>query len=591
MANNPPDAPRNEDARRAPGPKPTSKEVYPDLSDRHASADWQFERNRLYVAVLALLYRHFDFDSKGEFARVSDDWDPATPANIQLHCKAFELGERFPGINLEKLRVLAVFGWLLNRNMTDPSMGRRPDGRPSQGEYWLAFVNNPDGQGGQRARDEILRIAPRFIEALTEAVKHYNANRELYEKVFSVLKEVGAAPADSGSGNVVVESIYAAQLTAVVERLSEQRVSPDAPQIRLLIVNAINQTVSTTSGGARGTGIDVDLPDLDSELSVEIEADNVRSLSVLYFSAQLEDMRLYSTADQIAFLFQQGELPLSRGGAGDLIYDYLKTTYQRLTEVDRRGLYARSFGFAQGGIDQVAPNKEFNDLWLRALASVSAYSRSRPQDLRVGNQQLINLAVRDGGERVTHMQVFKDLRDLAVNLSGHGFGMSHYAALELQDTIKKLRTMLSHADLLAAFGVRDYFQLIERVSQMYLNSNVNSLRSRVMAQSGSKIIQWLADHSPLLASPRPPRADVLTDAALVDNVEKWISATGTNSDTLTRFSQPVPVASQQALPGLRGMRALTSPAESALSNLDHMMSNMGAAVLPGRASTIKPPEA
>lgn len=572
---------------RSTGPARSGREVYPDLHDRHASREWQEERYRLYVATLALLYRHFDFDNEGVFGKVADDWDPATPARFTVHCKPWELGAKAHGVDLDKLRVLAVIGWLLNRNLSDPTMGRRPTGRPTQGEYWLSFVNAPEESGGERPQDEVVRIAPRFIEALTEAVKHYNSHRELYERVFSVLKEVGAAPADSASTGTVIESIYCAQLTAVVERLAEQRVSPDAPQIRLLIVNAVNQTVSTTSGGTRGAGIDVDLPDLDSELSVEIEADNVRSLSVLYFSAQLEDMRLYAIADQIAFQFQQGELPLSRGGAGDLLYDYLKTTFQRLTEVDRRGLYARSFGFAQGGVDQVTPNAEFNDLWLRALASVSAYSRNRPQDVRTGSGQLINVSVRDRAESVTHMQVFKDLRDLAVNLSLHGYGMSHYAALELQETIKKIRTMLSHADLLAAYGVRDYFQLIERASQMYLSSNVNTLRSRVMAQSGSKIIQWIADHSAILASPRPPRADVLTDATLVDNVEKWISATGTTGDMLHRFSQPVPVAAQQGLPGLRGMRALTAAVEGAATNLDHLMSGMtGAATV--RSPNTKP---
>lgn len=578
MANSSPES-------KSAGPSPNSREVYPDLYDRHASHEWQYDRFRLYVAALALLYRHFDFDNQGVFGKVSDDWDPSTPAKFTVNCGPWELGQKAPGVHLDKLRVLAVVGWLLNRNLSDPSMGRRSDGRPSQGEYWVSFVNNPDGRaaGGPRSVEEILRIAPRFIEALTEAVKHYNSHRELYERVFSVLKEVGAAPADSGQSTIILESIYAAQLTAVVERLAEQRVSPDAPQIRLLIINAINQTVGTTTSGSRGTGIDVELPDLDAELSVEIEADNVRSLSVLYFSAQLEDMRLYATADQIAFLFQQGELPLSRGGAGDLIFEFLKTTYKRLTEVERRGLYARSFGFAQGGVDQVAPNVEFNDLWLRALASVSAYHRGRPQDVTaIGGGQLINLMVRDRNDTMTHMQVFKDLRDLAVNLSSHGYGMSHYAALELQDTIKGLRNMLSHGDLLAAFGVRDYFQLIERVSQMYVGSTVNTLRSRVMAQSGSKIIQWLADHSPILASPRPPRAEVLTDPVLVDNVEKWISATGTSGDTLLRFSQPVPVASQQTIPGLRGMRALTQSVEGAVHDLDQMISKVGAAVQPGR---------
>ena len=186
--------------------------------------------------------------------------------------------------------------------------------------------------------------------------------------------------------------------------------------------------------------------------------------------------------------------------------------------------------------------------------------------------------------RLPMMQVFKSTRDLSINLSLHGFAMAHYSAVELQQTIMQIRNMLSHPDVLSAFGVRDYFQLIERVSRMYMNSDVNTMRQRVMAQSGSRIIQWLADRSEVLASPNMPSSSMFMDPELNANVERWLAVTGTAGTVIDQYSEPVATPAQSTIPSLQFMRGAMRSVEHSLNSLEH------AASAPA-PSTVAPAEA
>jgi hypothetical protein len=111
--------------------------------------------------------------------------------------------------------------------------------------------------------------------------------------------------------------------------------------------------------------------------------------------------------------------------------------------------------------------------------------------------------------------------------------------------------MLSHPDVLSAYGVNDTWQLVERVSGLYLGGSVNSVRQRTLATAGSQIIGWLADHQPDLADPGGD-IDFFAHAqrGLVDNVEKWLAVTGTDDQATSKFFEPVSLAQQPTIPNL-----------------------------------------
>src|SRR5207244_523461 len=135
-------------------------------------------------------------------------------------------------------------------------------------------------------------------------------------------------------------------------------------------------------------------------------------------------------------------------------------------------------------------------------------------------------------DRALAEQPHKAGRDLAVNLSLHGYGVAHFAAQELRGRIEEILDMLSSAEILAAYGVRDVWQLVERVSTIYLGGALNGVRYRTTAQSGGQIILWLADHANILASVADPSSATLNQlfrdtgpTGIQVPVERWLAVT------------------------------------------------------------------
>lgn len=328
--------------------------------------------------------------------------------------------------------------------------------------------------------------------------------------------------------------IFARQLAEVVRRLRELGVRFDDPQLHIKFLNAF-QIVLGGSVAQRAAQIKIELPDLEQNVQADIVRDNLDATAMLYMAAHLEDAKLFATYEIIASQFLHGEVPMIRSEAGGDIYRFIKEAPTRFTENERRGLYARTFGFAQGSAEEGMPNSQFSDLWIRFISAVSVLVREEGAYVR---------------KAITAQQVFKNARDLAVNLSLHGYGVVYFAAVELQALVSSTLKTLAQPEVLQAYGVNDVWQLVERVSALYLGGTVNTVRQRTLAQAGGHIIQWLAAKTPLLVQPNGT-LDVSKETALVSNVERWLAVTGTDSGVTLKYAEPVSLPSQQTIPNLQ----------------------------------------
>ncbi len=362
--------------------------------------------------------------------------------------------------------------------------------------------------------------------------------------------------------------IYAKQLAEVTRRLREQGVLDSDPQLYSKFQNAF-QIVLGGAVAQRASQISIDLPDIENDVQADILPDNVNATRALYFAAQLEELKLFAVADKVADQFQTGMIPLTRSAGGEAIYRYIREAINRFTENERRSIYARCFGFAQGSVDEPMPNREFNDLWIRFLSAVS-YLRQLQNSMQP--------------QVVTQSQIFKNARDLAVNLSLHGYGIAHFAAVELQDLLKNILKMLSYPDVLQAYGVLDVWQLVERVSALYLGGAVNSVRQRTLASAGSTIIGWLAKKQSILRG-ATGNLDVGHDEELGQAVERWLAVTGTVEDAVQKYSEPVSIATQPTIPTLSlasipdalSMLGRQNGAQAALQGVSGLVPNVGKA--------------
>ena len=225
------------------------------------------------------------------------------------------------------------------------------------------------------------------------------------------------------------------------------------------------------------------LPDLEEHNDQEIVADNIRASQAIYAAALLEELKAFQVVDRLVEHFQQGILPVGRGRVGRSLFKYWKNAPSRLAESDRRQLHARALGLP-GGEVEVVPNQEFNDLWMRFLASVASLSREQTTG-----------SATSSSESVEQENIKAAARKLAANLSLHGYGWAGFAAIELQEQIAEVTKLLSANEVLAAYGAQDMWQVIEQVAVKELGGARSSVRYRTMLTSGTTIIAWLAKNS------------------------------------------------------------------------------------------------
>lgn len=223
---------------------------------------------------------------------------------------------------------------------------------------------------------------------------------------------------------------------------------------------------------------------------MEIIADSIRAIQIIHNAAILEELRLFAVADRVVEHFLTGLLPVGRGPAGERLDRYWKERPERLAEAERRQLYSRALGLGSGADSDPTANRELEGLWLRFVSAVSALDEAR----------------------VARM-------DLARNLSLHGWGGTTFAAARLADQVRDAVDLLSDPEIGQAYGARDMWQVVERVSHLYLGAVSNVSRQRSRLEAGHHILEWLADSA---AVPEPD----LADESLVNAAERWLAVHG-----------------------------------------------------------------
>jgi hypothetical protein len=534
-----------------------NKELYPDIFDSNLTggerAPANVARKRLYLAVRHLLREYFGIT--GGNGSVPAPGDPPNrmaikPADFPRNFGAPD-ADMFTKVTADKVRFVAVYGHLLMSGYSDPSQGRLERGTSGTGDIvlkenaWKPEAKHPHAVGEDYGVEFgppgpfRVHIVPAFVDQFTKAVQKYNASAGLYEQVFRRLREEGRGPVNGGYADTEISSKQVAEVT---ERLINEGISSTDPHIVRHVINALSQSLGGVVDAHPST-LSIDLPDLDAGTTVEIIPDNVLATSGIYYSAQLEEMKLYASMERIVEHFATGMLPISRGRAADRIYQWIKKTPERISEIERRGTYGRVLGMAMGGATDMLPNREFIDLWVRFVSTVS---------------QKIREAYSDERQQVSAEQIHKAGRDLAVNLSLHGYGWAHPAAIEMQQIARQVIDVINEPEVLTAYGVKDRWQLVDRVSTLYLGGSVNGVKHRTMAATGAEIIKWLANNHAILASGQTSRLQLLVAAGqptddfvrLAEWCERWLAVTGTPDAQAEANTDPVDLQQQYTVPML-----------------------------------------
>ena len=436
----------------------------------------------------------------------------------------------------------------------------------------------------------------RFVRKVTEARGEYDENRLLFDQAFRQFTprfqvtlqsqidkgfvsdnaigciEPDVSVASRGStpditweplSTSMVFALSAKTIAMIVRKLAADGISPNDPWLSSRMDNAFNTLTGMVDGGSP-SAIEIMLPDLEEAVDVEIVKENLYAIQAIYFSYQLEEMRMFQVVEKIVELFRQGLLPLGKGSVGDYLFNYFKTSAERITEGERRDLYLRAFGAPGGNPNAGDPNRDFNELWMRFISAVSSFAR------QISVERILRNSVPMG---VNQELVRKAARDLGTNLSRNGYGIAYFAATELQQTILKFRDVLMDPDLRNAFGARDMWQVIDQVNVNYLGGAKNTQRYRTQSRAGAIIIRWVANNTQRLANISGPVLSIdaisnpqlqisaaghnptvdPTDWDLVNACEQWLAVAGVQDTNVEQYSQPIEAPTMTSRPPMDNM--------------------------------------
>lgn len=243
--------------------------------------------------------------------------------------------------------------------------------------------------------------------------------------------------------------------------------------------------------------------------------DTLRVVQVIWFAAALEYAPVFAAVDRMVVMFRAGTLPVRKGSASALLYEYWGERDERLSVAARSRLFARAFGIGGVPAAGVVPNRAFPELWLALLAAAHRRSRSTP-------------AV----PLIERPEVRAAARELAANLARNGTGMARPAAA-LHEHIQQALALLADPDVRRAFGARDAWQLVDRIAVRYLGGARNAARYRTLANAGSTVIGWLARHAGALngtAGAADTARPFPSDAEFVAAIEAWLGAAGADAE-------------------------------------------------------------
>ena len=412
---------------------------------------------------------------------------------------------------------------------------------------------------------------PRFAnlsKAFYAAIGEAGAMEDLAMLVLPLLAQEGDSRADDKIPGIV----DAEEFARVMRALARSGVTADEPQLRRIINDELDKLQGRGDDNAANI-LGIDLPDLEDAADAGIVPDNVRLMGPMICAAMFDELKAFEVVDKLVELFQQGMLTIGNGPAGKQLYKYWKDAPNRMSDAERRNFYAMTMGIP-GGESGGTVNREFNDLWLRFVSSVSSFVRQNEVD------RLLRASL---PSPISHQQVKKAARDLAVNLSLHGYGMSYYAAIDLQQQIKFMIGLLGDKEVMANYGARDMWQVIDQVATLELGGAKTSSRYRTLATCGAIITAWLADNTDRIRRPGGaiidiedvrspmPRSNGVkatthpTDADLVNACELWLADTATGDSLIDQMAQPretpvmtsrpvqIPAIAREMLADLPGM--------------------------------------
>jgi hypothetical protein len=227
-------------------------------------------------------------------------------------------------------------------------------------------------------------------------------------------------------------------------------------------------------------------PDFDDS----VIPSQLHAASELYYIYQHERMKIFQVVNVLRRLFQEGRMRIQRGPGARGLYLLEKWKPLRYSLRDRMIAYRRAFNYGTVRAPAGAiVNVNFHRQLVGFMVAVSQYFR----DLMIGEVirggQLIDQ--RPFGSVSTVQRIGLDLR---YALDRSTYGNIFALTIEVGHYLKTVLQLLDAPDIKKAFDANTKWDVIEAVSNRYLGGIAEPSQRAKMAESGRRILQFIADN-------------------------------------------------------------------------------------------------
>lgn len=255
-------------------------------------------------------------------------------------------------------------------------------------------------------------------------------------------------------------------------------------------------------------------PDFDDS----VVPSQLHAAAELYYVYQHDRMKVFQVADVLLRLFHLGKMRIQRGPGARGLYLLEKWKPLRYNRGQRMMAYKRAFNYGKTAMQAGAVvNHNFHSQLIGFMVALSQYFR----DLLIGEVirggQLIEQ--RPFGSVATVQRIGLDLR-YALDRSTYGSIFS--LTMEVGHYLKQVMQLLDAPDIKKAFDANTKWDVIEIVSQRHLGGIAEPSQRAKMAESGRRILQFIADND--FKTAIDPILFQSTVRPMGSHAEAWIAA-------------------------------------------------------------------
>lgn len=217
-----------------------------------------------------------------------------------------------------------------------------------------------------------------------------------------------------------------------------------------------------------------------------INAENIKAAAAIFYLYNVDKyLHLFDAVDAITLEWAKGNVSLSGGEGGDMLYTYYKKRDSRLSVEEREWLFDQTLGVeSQQQLSGARINKDFFPLFEGLMVECVNYLENSQNFETWPPANLSTETLAQAARAVQH--------NLSVNTQGKVIKDAH----ELYAQSEACKMILNQPDIVRQFslgGEINMWSALENIARKYLNTTINVASARTLAVSGHQVLTALVD--------------------------------------------------------------------------------------------------